>query len=82
MFNACIWEQSFAQPEARRHDDVTPTLISHKQTSQTKSTLCLHRLVAMFPKDLFSEYLDPMCEKLALFLYINSILYFQKPCGL
>ena len=38
--------------------------------SQTESTLCLQRLVAMFPKDLFSEYLGPMCEKHALLLYM------------
>ena len=37
--------------------------------NQTESTLCLQRLVAMFPKDLISEYLGPVYENMLCVLY-------------
>ena len=44
--------------------------------NQTESTLCLQRLVAMFPKDLISEYLGPVYENM-LCVYMSRLV--RKP---
>ena len=50
--------------------DATICPHTHVQTQSNESALCLQRLVALFPKDLFSEYLGPICEKRSRLLYI------------
>ena len=54
----------------RARNDLT-CLKGRKKINQTKPntefTLCLQHLVAMFPKDPFSEYLGPMSENMLCF---------------
>ena len=53
-FNTFIWQQSCAQPEARRREGCH---ISHEQT-QSIRVWCFQTLDSVFPKDIFSDYLE------------------------